>query len=157
MRKAKLFITYFPVILVSLQVLVNLLALFNRPLYDRLGFELNTFFGTNVLFAFFLLVFTYAFRFCDVSRGAAWAEFAFAVNYFVVRQDNLYNILFQVIVGAIAISFFLKRYINKFPLCRFSLLHKFLISIFITGNCSKAMDRIEDTVKKEYLKQHERL
>src|SRR5678815_1485440 len=80
-KKVKLFIVYFPVLLISCQVLVDLLAIINQPLYLKWGFYLNTFFGTNVLFAVFLLAFTLMFRFCRISVWAAVAECAFALYY----------------------------------------------------------------------------
>ena len=139
-KKIKLFIIYFPIILVSCQVLIDLLALINRPIYDKWGFYLSVFFGSNFLFSLFLLGFTYWFKFCAVSRAAAWAEILFTFNYLIVQQDNLYNILFQVIVGTAAIILTFRYFIEKFPLCSLALVWRFLRSVTKTKSCSKGME-----------------
>ena len=102
-RYTRLAIVYFPVLLVTLQVAANLLFLAEPELYYSIGFYLNTFLGTNVLFALFLVLFTFSFGFCKISRSAAVVECLFGVNYLVVQEDNLYNILFQIIAGTAAI------------------------------------------------------
>lgn len=140
MKKAKLFIIYFPVILVSCQVVVNLFSFVWYDGYIRAGFYLNTFFGTNVLFAVFLLAFTYWFRFCAVSRYSAWAEILFAVNYMIVQQDNLYNILFQVIVGAIALLLTVHYFVRRFPLCSVALILRFIRTVTEKRSFSRGLD-----------------
>jgi hypothetical protein len=154
MRKLKVFIIYFPVLLVSLQVIANMLALISWDIYNSIGFYLNTFLGTNMLFAFFLVAFTYMFKFCTISRVAAWTEVAFGVNYLIVQQDNLYNILFQIISGSLAVFFTFRHYIKKFPFCRLSLLTKFLLSIVATGSCAKGVEKWEKDLKNDLIKRH---
>lgn len=146
-KKLKIFIIYFPIILVSCQVAVNILSFIDNVTYMRLGFYLNTFFGTNVLFAIFLMAFTYWFKFCEVSRYAAVAEVLFALNYVIVQQDNLYNIMFQVIVGIIALLLTFKYYIKRFPLCSLALVIRFIKSVTEARSCKKGMDLWE---KKTY-------
>lgn len=152
MKPIKKFLIYFPVILVSLQVIVNLYALWDRASYNSLGFYLNTFIGTNVFFSVFLVAFTFSFNFCAVSRWAAIGEMLFAINYLIVQEDTLYNILFQVIVGVIALILTYYHFKNKFPLCRISLLHKFVAYVFLTGSCAKGLIKwereVESLVKK---------
>ena len=143
MKKAKLFIIYFPVILVSCQVIVNLLYFIWFDAYINAAFYLNTFFGTNVLFALFLLAFTYWFRFCAVSRYSAWAEILFALNYMVVQQDNLYNIIFQIIVGITALLLTTRFFIHKFPLCSIALVLRFFESVTKERSCRKGLDMWE--------------
>jgi hypothetical protein len=142
-KKAKIFIIYFPVILVSCQVLVNLLSFITPAAYNRAGFYLNTFFGTNAMFSVFLLAFVYWFKFCAVSRYAAWAEVLFAVNFMIVQQDNLYNIMFQVIVGTIAILLTFRYFVRRFPLCSLALVWRFIKSITKTKSCKKGLDMWE--------------
>lgn len=158
MKRVKSFIIYFPVILVSIQVLVNIYALLDSTGYYAAGFYLNTFIGTNVLFALFLVAFTFSFNFCQVSRFASVAEILFAVNYLFVQEDNLYNIIFQLIVGIISLVLTYNHFIKKFPLCRISLLHKFFGAVVLTGSCAKGLDKferdIESTVKKIYYERH---
>ncbi len=150
----KKFIIYFPVILVSLQVCVNVYALLDRASYNAWGFYLNTFIGTNILFSLFLLAFTFSFPFCRISRWAAVSEFLFGLNYLIVKEDNLYNILFQIIVGIAALIFTYNHFRIKFPLCKISLLHKFVACVLVTGSCSRGLMRweteMETTVKEMY-------
>lgn len=146
-KPIKIFIIYFPVVLVSLQVLVNIFALIDRGSYNAVGFYLNTFLGTNVLFSFFMLAFTFSFRFCAVSRWAAIAEVLFGLNYLIIQQDNLYNIIFQIIVGLISLWLTYRYFTIKFPLCRISLLHKFFSYTILTGSCAKGLESWEQDVK----------
>lgn len=154
MRKAKLFVIYFPVILVVAQVIVNLLYFIDKPLYLQSGFYLNTFFGTNVLFAIFLVTYTQLWKFCAVSRWAAVGELFFAVNYMVVQKDNTYNIMFQIIVGLLVIGLTFRHYIKKFPLCRLSLFTGFIASVIQKGSCKKGFEKWERDVKSIVLRKH---
>ncbi len=149
----KLFVIYFPVILVISQVLVNVMSFLWPAAYYAAGFYLNTFFGTNVLFALFLLVFCFMFRMCAVSRWAAGAELLFAVNYMVVQQDNLYNIMFQVIVGALAIIATFWHYVKKFPLCRLSHWMWFHWLAVKHGSCKKGFEAWERHTENLILKE----
>lgn len=139
-RKLKVFVIYFPVMLVSAQVLVNLFSFIDYGAYVKFGFVLNTLFGVNLFFALFLLAFTYWFKFCAVSRYAAWAEILFAANYLIVQEDSLYNVLFQVIVGTAAIALTFRYFIVRFPLCKVALLWSFLTSIATKGSCTKGLE-----------------
>lgn len=140
-------------LLVTLQVAVNLLSFFvNIPV--SWFFYINTFIGTNVLFSFFLLAFTFMSPFCSVSRWAAGAEILFGLNFLIIGQDNSYNMWFQIIVGAIAIIATFWHYIRKFPLCRMSLLFGFIGSVAAKGSCKKGLDKWERDVKSIILKHH---
>ena len=149
-----MFIICFPVLLVALQVIVNLWALIDREAYNSVGFYLNTFIGTNILFAFFLLAFTLSFNFCAVSRWSAIAELLFGLNYLIVQEDNLYNILFQVIVGGVSLILTYRFFMKKFPLCRVSLVHKFFSAVLLTGSCAKGLDKWEKEVHSQIQKMH---
>lgn len=127
-------------ILIACQVAVNLLSFISFNTYVKYGLYLNTFFGTNALFALFLLAFTYWFRFCAVSRYAAWAEVLFALNYLIVQEDNLYNILFQVIVGVLALMLTGRYFIKRFPLCSVALIWQFFRSVGKTKSCSSGLE-----------------
>ncbi len=147
-RKAKLFIIYFPIILVIGQIGVNMLYFLSKPTYLELGFYLNTFFGTNVFFSIFLVAFTFCFKFCSVSKWASIAELLFAINFMVVKEDNLYNILFQIIVGLIAIIVTLIAYVKKFPKCNFSVGFKFFWKAVTNGSCKRGLREIDITTKR---------
>lgn len=152
-RVAKLFIVYFPVTLVFCQVLVNLMTFVWPEAYYAAGFYLNLFFGTNVLFAIFLVAFCFMFRMCSVSRWAACAELLFAVNYMIVKEDNLYNIMFQVIVGVLALVATFWHYIKKFPLCNMSLVLGFVKRVVQKGSCKKGYEMWTRDVTTHILRQ----
>lgn len=153
-KNVKLFVIYFPVMLVGFQVAVNLLSFIAPSFYLEAGFYLNTFFGTNVLFSLFLVAFTFWFKFCSVSRWAAVAEVLFSVNYLIVREDNLYNVMFQVVIGSIALIATFWHYIKKFPLCRMSLVAGLFSSVIKTGSCKKGIDDWDRNIKSMILKTH---
>lgn len=158
MKMIKLFIVYFPVTLVMLQVLANGLYFIAPEVYNVSGFYLNTFLGTNILFAVFLVAFTFTFRFCSVSRWAAAAECLFGLFYLVIQKDNVYNILFQITVGAISLIITFWHYVKKFPLCKVSLLVGFFGSAVKSGSCKKGLEQWDRNVKSIILKtqrQHE--
>jgi len=154
MKSIKKFIIYFPVILVSIQVIFNLYALIDRAGYNAIGFYLNTFIGTNILFSVFLLAFTFSFKFCRISSAAAVAEVLFGVAFMIIQEDNIYNILFQVIVGLVALIFTYHYFIHKFPLCRINLLHRFFGAVFLTGSCTKGLEKFESEIKESIIKTH---
>lgn len=153
-RAARLFVVYFPVVLVSCQVALNLLSFVARDFYIANAFYLDLTFGTNILVAVLLLALTYGLSFCEISRAAAWAEMAFAINYGIVKEDNLYNILFQVIVGIIAIIYTFRQYIKRFPMCRLSLLLNFYKRVIQKRSCEDGLNQWERDVKGHLLKRH---
>lgn len=112
-KHLKIFIIYFPIVLLGLQILADLSYLVAPAWYFNNGYYLNAFLGTNVLVVLFFLSFTFLFKFCEVSKWAAIAEGLFALNNLIVQEDNLYNILFQVIVGLLAIILTFNYYIKK--------------------------------------------
>lgn len=150
-RRLKTFIIYFPVILVSCQVAVNILYFVAKDFYFKYGLVLNTLFGTNLFFALFLIAFTY--RMCRISKYAALAQILFAANYLIIQQDNLYNIIFQIIVGMLALIATFKHVVTKYPLCKAALLWTFVMSVVEkNGDCYKGIDlwerKIYDTIKQ---------
>ena len=153
-RIAKLFIVYFPIILVTGQVLANGLYFVWREGYYAAGFYLNTFLGTNVFFSIFLVSFTFMFNFCRISRAAAIAECLFAINYMIIQKDNTYNIMFQVIVGLTAIAYTIRVYSDKFPLCRLSLFVSFVQSMVHTKSCKQGLEHWDEKIKNIIVKHH---
>lgn len=152
MRKvSKIFIAYFPVMLVAGQVIVNWLYFVARDWYITAGFYLNTFFGTNVFFAVMLVVLTRFMNFCKVSKYAALAELAFAVNFMIVKEDNIYNIVFQIIVGSAALIATLCYYMYKHQQCNFSVGVSFLGNAVMDRSCQKSLDKFDAKVKKAVL------
>jgi hypothetical protein len=153
-RKLKLYVIYFPVILVGLQMLADLLCIVDRSLYNDWSFYLSTFLGTNVLFSVFMLFFVYWVPLCVISRWAAWAEVLFCVYYLFIQKDDLYNIVFQITVGSGAIIATFWHYIKRFPLCRMSLLMGFVWSILKHGSCKKGMVEWERELRNQIISNH---
>lgn len=139
-QAGKIFLCYFPILLVAGQVAIDVLSLVSPSTYTKAAFYLGAVFGTNVFVALFMLVFAFHFKFCLISRAAAIAEILFAVNFLVIQEDNLYNIMFQIIVGTLALLVTLRCYVKKFPLCRISLLYTFMACLIKSGSCTHAMD-----------------
>lgn len=140
-KKIKIFLAYFPIILVCFQVSVNFLYFISYSTYVSWGLILNTFVGTNVLFAVFLVLLTHTFKFCAVSKFAAYAQLLFGVAFLIIREDNIYNVLVQIIVGIGALLFTFRYFVRRFPLCKLSLLVSFISSIFSTGSCEKGLNK----------------
>lgn len=153
-RVNHIFIAYFPILLVAGQVFVNLLSFVFPKAYIDMGFYLNWAFGTNGLYALCLLSTTFTFRLCKISRAAAIAECAFALLWVVRPTDDRYNILFQIIVGLTALAFTFRNYMDKFPLCRMSLLVSFINSVVKKRSCEKGLNDWDTKVKGLLLKKH---
>lgn len=155
-KTVKIFVIYFPVALVLLQTVCNLFYFIYPKVYFEAAFYLNLFLGTNFMFAFFLLAFTFMFKFCAISRWAAVAECLMAVFYLVVQKDDVYNVSFQIGVGVVALIATFWHYVKKFPLCRFSLFTGFVASVVKKGDCKKGLEDWDRNVKSILLKQHQK-
>ena len=125
-QKAKIFISYFAILLIAAQVIINLLFFFAYNFYVKYGFYLNTFFGTNIMFSVFLIALTHTLKFCSISRVSAYTEFAYGLFYLVIKDDGVYNVLFQVVTGVAALLWTFRVYIRKYPLCRLSMMATFI-------------------------------
>lgn len=154
MRKEKIFLAYAPVGLLVCQILANILWFVDKSVYYKTAFYFNALVGSSLAFAIVLVLLTYLFKFCSVSRYAAIAQILFAINYLIVQQDNLYNIMFQIIIGLLAIIATFWHYVKKFPLCRLSLFTGFIASSIKKGSCKKGLEEWDRNVKSIILKQH---
>lgn len=133
--------------MVSGQVSANIISFVWPEGYQAGAFYLNHFFGCNMLFAIFLVAFTHWFKFCTISRYTAWAELLFGVVFLIIREDNIYNIMIQIIVGGLALSATAVHYVNKFPFCKLSLLVSFIGSMFSTGSYEDAFRHWDDKIE----------
>jgi hypothetical protein len=138
--------------LLILQIAMNNLALINRGAYDAVGFYLGAFLGTNILYALFSVCYTFYFNFCSVSRAAAIAQLLFGIFYIFIKEDILYNILFQLIVGTVALLWCLRVFMQKFPRCNISFVKIFLKKFFKTGSCEKAFDLYNEEIRIDLIK-----
>lgn len=147
-RKIKIFLAYSPVLLLAVQMVANIVWFIDPTFYYMVGFYLNALFGSSLFLGAILVGFTQLFPFCYVSRYAAFAQVLFTVNYMVVQQDNLYNIMFQIIVGALALLATFGYYANKFPLCQLGLLKRFIRNITKEKSCEKGISLYHQETKK---------
>lgn len=143
----KLFLVYFPLLLVACQVVADLWYLIDFDTYAKAYFYLGWVLGTNLLVSFFMVCYTEYFYFCAVSKWAARAELLFAFIYGIIQQDNIYNIAFQIVIGIVAIHLTIRYYAHKFPLCRLGLLWNFINNVRKKGSCVKGIERHDMDVK----------
>lgn len=73
----------------------------------------------------------------------------------IVQQDNLYNILFQVIVGSLALILTSWYFIRKFPLCSIALMWEFILSVTKKKSCSKGLEMWERKTYNHIKNHHE--
>ena len=154
MKRIKAFLIYFPVTLVAVQVLINLVYFIDKDFYISNGFYLGTLFGTNAYVALYFLLFTFTFKFCSVSRLAAVAECLFALYYLVIQKDDVYNIVFQITVGILALIATSITFTKKYPLCKFSLFWRFVWNATAKGSCAKGLEKWENDTKALIVEKH---
>ena len=134
----------------------NLIFFISPEFYYAKGIYLNTLFGGSLMFAVFLVSFTFMFKFCEVSRWAAIAELIFSLMALFIHDDGIYNISLQLGIGGVALYATFRHYVKKFPLCTLSLFVSFLGSIFASkGNCEKAIDLFSDKLNKKVANHHD--
>lgn len=153
-KSSRIFVIYFPVILVGLQVLLNIMSFVFPRAYLDSAFYLDLTLGTNGLYALSLLALTFGFSFCIIGRACAIAECLFAIVYGIIKVDNIHNISIQIIIGTIALIVTFLQYKKKFPLCSFSVFTSFLWSIVRKSSCSKGLERWDKKMDGLLLKKH---
>lgn len=151
-RAGLLTIAYFPIALTSAQLIINILLMMKAVNVAYL-FYLNTFFGVNVFFAVFLVLYTRFFSFCIVSRAAAYAELILAIDVLFVNSEHIYNIIFQSIILFIGVATSLYYYIRKYPTCLVSMQLRFVRLVFKNGfHCEKTLIDMQQKSYQIYLK-----
>ena len=118
--RGKLFMAYFPFVLVSGQFIINVLYLLGIDNEIFLYYS-NALFGTNLGFAVFLVCYTQFFHFCRISKWSAFVEVLLALDVMIVRDETTYNLVFQSIILFAGIILTLLTYANIFPTCLMSL------------------------------------
>lgn len=146
-RAAIVFLAYSPIVLLSLQVLANLWYLIDFNGYAKAYFYLGWALGSSLLFSIIMVTMTEVLRFCEVSKWAARAQLAFALVYLIIRQDNIYNISIQIVIGLVALLLTFRYYKHKFPLCRLSLLLNFVKNVWKEKSCVKGVEAHDRQVK----------
>jgi hypothetical protein len=148
-RKVKLFLVYFPIILIAGQLLANSIFYIDNAFYYKHAFYLSIWFGTNVLFAIFLCGLTWVFSFCSISKWCAAAQVFYAFNLHLFPRKEEYNVVFQIIVGVIALLITFSDYFKKFPLCKWSLLVKFYKDVAKERSCKKGAEKWDRDIKSQ--------
>jgi len=143
--RGKLYMAYFPFVLVCIQFLINVALLLGLDNPEIL-YYLNAMFGTNFFFAVFLVCYTNFFHFCRISKWASFAELALAIDVMVVKNETTYNLIFQTIIIICAIIATLLYYGDKFPSCMMSLYTMFLKKVIKNGfHCEKALEDFKES------------
>lgn len=140
-------IAYFPLMLLSFQVLADIVYLISFKAYASAYFYLGWSMGGSFLVSLLLIAITERFKFCEVSKWAARAQMAFSIVYFIIREDNIYNIAIQIVIGLVAIAITIYYYKHKFPLCRLSLLLNFIKNVVKERSCEKGIERYDQEIK----------
>lgn len=151
--RGKLYMGYFPFVLVCIQFLINVALLLGLDNPEVL-YYLNAMFGTNFFFAVFLVCYTNFFHFCRISKWASFAELALAIDVMVVKNETTYNIVFQSVIMICGIIVTLLSYSDKFPTCLMSLHALFIKKIFKHRfDCVKSLEEFkEDVYNRNYKK-----
>lgn len=149
----KKFIAYFPIILIILQLISNLLYMFGCLAEETL-FYVNTILGTNFLFSLFLVAYTQFFSFCNISRIAAYTEIALALDVLFV-PETYYNLIFQCIIMAAGIVISIHNSIRKYPNCLLALYAR-IMKILLRNrfNCEKTLDEYKKVSYNNHYKRY---
>ena len=106
MKKVLTFIVaYSFVIITSVQLLVNLIAIFFREFYDKNWFLIANLTGFSFLYLIPMLAVVFLLKFCSASRICAIAQFILSILWLVIQEDNVYNITAQLFIGFLALFF----------------------------------------------------
>lgn len=151
-RAAIVFLAYSPIVLLCLQVLADFWYLIDFEGYVNAYFYLGWGLGSSFLFSIILVTLTEVLRYCEVSRWAARAQLAFSLVYLFIREDNIYNICIQIVIGLVALLLTFRYYKHKFPLCRLSLLLNFLKNVLKERSCEKGIEAHDRQVKNLILR-----
>ncbi len=152
--RGKLYMAYFPFVLVCCQFIINCLFLLGLDNQTFLYYA-NALFGTNFFFAVFLVCYTQFFYFCRISKWAAFVEVLLAIDVIVVRNDNIYNLVFQTIILIAAIMLTLLQYSKVFPTCLMSLHTMFIRKVIKNKfDCVKSLEDFKDASYKTHLKKY---
>jgi len=143
--RGKIYMAYFPFVLVCIQFLINVAFLLGMT-NDKVLYYANACFGTNFFFAVFLVCYTNFFHFCRISRWASYAELALAIDVVIIKDETIYNVIFQTIIIGCALLITALSYSRIFPTCMMS-----MVTIFIKKmvknkfHCEKALEDFKDS------------
>jgi hypothetical protein len=102
-------------------MIVNIFGLVNYDLYCKNAFWLNCFVGLSFLNSLRDISMIHLFKFCDISKYAAYSMLLFMPIYLLIFLIFGYeakgNLIFQLVIGAVALGLTFKAYIKKYPNC----------------------------------------
>ena len=154
--KFKIIVAYFPIIYTFLQLFVNIIYFINKEFYIENAFYFQNTLGTSLIFSLFLVFYTFFFKFCNISRITSISQLLMSVVYLVIQVDDIYNIIFQILVMVISLLLTTYLYIKKFPTCRLSLSILFSFLLFKNNmNCLRALEDFKDISYKTHVKKYE--
>jgi hypothetical protein len=158
-RKVTRFVlAYFLFILLLGQTVANIIRVSWPEFYFSGSFKFWTDFqvGINLWVIGFFMFYAFGLKFCYPARAAAVTELLFAIFYAIIKEDNMYNVIFQLIVGGMGIIVTLYVIYKKYPLCSFSLWVKFFLKALPKSNCNtyKAVEKFDEMIWHEVKKRN---
>ena len=104
-------VAYSFVIITSVQLLANIIAIFFRSFYDNHWFIIANLVGFSIIYLIPMLAAVFLFKFCAPSRICAIAQLVLAILWLIIQEDNLYNIIAQITIGILALLFTAKKFL----------------------------------------------
>lgn len=96
-------VAYSFVFITIVQLLVNILFIFQKEFYLKYSFYLSQIGGLSVTYLIPMVAVAFLFKFCTPSRICAIAQIFLTLLWLIIQKDNVYNIIAQITIGAIAL------------------------------------------------------
>ena len=105
-------VAYSFVIITSVQLLVNILFICSKDFYTTNSFYLDQIAGFSIVYLIPMLAVAFLFKFCAPSRICAVAQVILSTLWFIIQEDNLYNITAQITISSLALIMTAKKFIK---------------------------------------------
>ena len=123
-RLAKIYVSFFPIISLSGIVIANIISLINYDFYSENLFWISCFVGISFFSCLQNIAMVKLFKFCEISKYASYSMFLFIpfyiIDYLIFESESTANIIFQIVVGIVALILTAIAYIKKYPDCTFT-------------------------------------
>ena len=100
---------------------MNILSLISYEFYSNNFFWISCFFGSTLISSVQNIAMVHLFKFCEISKYASYAILIFLpvyiIDFLIFGTESIANILFQLIIGLVALFLTLLAYIKKYPNC----------------------------------------
>jgi hypothetical protein len=106
MKKIRIhIIAYCFVYITLMQFICNLIFIFKKNYYISNSFYYNQLSGFSLFYVGALFCVAFQLNYCNVSRICAIAQVILYVIWNIIKEDNIYNITAQLIIGFLALFF----------------------------------------------------